>query len=151
MKPSITTVATALGATRAVLGIGYMFAPKLLNTLSFGSSADNAPLRIANKMLGSREVYMGATVIAAARANSPILPAILAAGATADAWDSLAAWSTPGTSGSTKLTVSAVALTAAAVGALTASRARRRQVDNEPSALWSTPQDAGHRTPQTVG
>lgn len=119
----LTHVATALGTARIVLGLGYMLTPKFLHLTSFGPGRDTPELQVTSKMLGSREVYMGATVIAAARSRSTALSTLLLAGAMGDAWDAITALKTKNTTIRTKIMVPGVAASAAIVGVLTAARA----------------------------
>ncbi|MVU81937.1 hypothetical protein GPX89_32450 [Nocardia sp. ET3-3] len=122
--PESPVLATALGATRVALGLGYMFAPKAVSRATFGNDIDGPELRVTNRMLGSREVLIGAATITAAQTNSRHLGRILLGAAAGDAWDALAVLSTKGTTSHAKWAVGAVALTAAAVGAFTGSTTR---------------------------
>lgn len=125
MNSRVGTLATALGVTRVALGLGYMFIPKTLSRASFGPDIDSPQLRVTNKMLGSREVLLGAATVASARTKSSSLAAILLGGAAADAWDGWSALSTKGTSAYAKTMICGVALTASAIGTLVGVRATR--------------------------
>lgn len=127
-RNNIHLLATALGATRVALGIGYLLAPKSLSRASFGSGVDSPELRFTNTVLGSREILLGTVTLGAARETHGVLGRLLLGGALADAWDAYSILATRGTSAYAKAMVSAVALTASALGAyagtaaLTASR-----------------------------
>ncbi|MGX1770824.1 hypothetical protein ACWIGW_01830 [Nocardia brasiliensis] len=126
MKKLVGPLSTALGVTRILLGLGYMFNPKLLNIATFGPDGDTPELRITNKMLGVREIIMGSVTLSAARSGSPVLSKSLLASAAADAWDGFGALTTSGASRQAKLSVGFVALTASALEATAGSLAAKR-------------------------
>lgn len=113
--------ATMLGIGRVALGFGYMATPRLVDRASFGSDPDSPELQVTARMLGAKEVYLGAAIIVAARAKSPFLSMILVAGAIADTWDACAALATHGTSRHTKFAVAGVALTSSLLALATAA------------------------------
>ncbi|BEK86463.1 hypothetical protein GCM10010198_00970 [Nocardia seriolae] len=125
MKSTIGTVAMAVGVTRIALGLGYMFAPGTLGRASFGPGVDSPQLRVTNKMLGSRELLVGAATLTAAQSNSPALGTVLLGAAAADAWDGYSALSTKGASVYAKSAIGAVALTASAIEAFVGACATR--------------------------
>ncbi|QIS06224.1 hypothetical protein F5X71_31480 [Nocardia brasiliensis] len=92
-----------------------MFTPKLLNATTFGSKSDTPELRVTDKMLGVREVLIGAVTLSAAGSDPSVLSRSLLASAAVDAWDAFGALTTRGTSPQAKLSIGVVACTASAL------------------------------------
>ncbi|WP_131821729.1 hypothetical protein [Mycobacteroides chelonae] len=124
-------LAVLLGGIRVALGLGYMCAPKELGQVTFGADAyNNTPeLRFTNRMLGSRELYLGAAIVVASRARSRTVTRILLGAAAADAWDAFAVMSTKGTPTHAKLSVGMVALTASIVELFVAQLFSKKHAD----------------------
>ena len=113
----VKTMSVLLGAGRAGLGLGYMFAPNLTAQGLIGSEAGLPGAKLTNRMFGAREVYLGGVVVAAAQAQAhPLLKKLLLSGAGVDAWDATAALTTGGIPKLPKYALTAVALTYAALG-----------------------------------
>ncbi|OHU64938.1 hypothetical protein [Mycobacteroides chelonae] len=111
---------------RIALGVGYMLAPRALGRATFGPAASNgSELQVTNRMLGSRELYLGAATVVAARATPAVAQKVLAGAAAADAWDAWAALATKDTSRHAKIVVAAVALTSTALALVTAGTLRK--------------------------
>jgi hypothetical protein len=122
-KIDVTTLSVLIGAGRAGLGLGYMFAPTITARGLIGDEAAQAGTRLTNKLFGAREVYLGGVVVAAAQAGSnPLLKNLLLSGAGVDAWDAVAAVSTPGVATKSKVALTAIALGYAALGVYAASQ-----------------------------
>jgi hypothetical protein len=121
-KIDVTTLSVLIGAGRAGLGLGYMFAPTTTARGLIGDEAAQPGTRLTNKLFGAREVYLGGVVVAAAQAGSnPLLKKLLLSGAGVDAWDAFAAVSTPGVATKSKVALTAVGLGYAALGVYAAT------------------------------
>jgi hypothetical protein len=122
-KIDVKTMAILLGAGRAGLGLGYMFAPKITAQGVIGTEAALPGAKLTNKMFGAREVYLGGVVIAAAQAQeNPLLKKLLLSGAGVDAWDATAALTTGGIPKLPKYALTAVAVSYAALGVYIAAQ-----------------------------
>jgi hypothetical protein len=119
----VKTLSMLIGAGRAGLGLGYMFAPTTTARGLIGAEAALPGTRLTNKLFGAREVYLGGVVIAAAQAESnPLLKKLLLSGAGVDTWDAVAAVSTPGFATKPKVALTAIALGYAALGVYAATQ-----------------------------
>lgn len=119
-------LAVGLGGVRMALGVGYMLAPRTLGRMTFGPEASNgSELQVTNRILGSRELYLGAATVVTARAKPAVAQKVLAGAAAADAWDAWAALSTKDTSRHAKIVVAAVAVTSTVLALATARTLRR--------------------------
>lgn len=122
-RVNVKTMSILLGAGRAALGVGYMFAPTLTSRSVIGDEAELPGSRLTYKLFGAREIYLGGVVIAAAQAEShPLLKKLLWSGAAVDAWDASAALTTAGIRGLPRYGVAAVGTTYAALGAYIATQ-----------------------------
>ncbi|MBA4025922.1 MAG: hypothetical protein C0482_26545 [Gordonia sp.] len=122
-KIDVKTMAILLGAGRAGLGLGYMFAPKTTAQGVIGTEAALPGAKLTNRMFGAREVYLGGVVVAAAQAQeNPLLKKLLLSGAGVDAWDATAALTTGGIPKLPKYALTAVAVSYAALGVYIAAQ-----------------------------
>lgn len=80
--------ARGIAAARVAIGIGATLAPGLVSRLQFGS--DSASQRVTVRMLGARDLALGAGALLAARHGSAGLRGWVEAGALADGVDALA-------------------------------------------------------------